>query len=170
MRTLLALTALMLLLATAVWWKTRPAEDSGPQIPTTSEDPLRGVVTMGVQGGSHLAEASFPTQPSPALPSDAGGDHEDPPTRPPAPLEPPPSDPEPSPDPDPVIEVPQEVRYTVQSGDNLYRIITRAYGSAPEDLVEAVAEANAMDDPGNLAVGQVLLLPAVSGFQKPRRP
>lgn len=168
MRTLLALTALMLLLATAVWWKTRPAEDPVSQTPTTAEDPLQGVVTLGVQGKSRLADASFPVENPPILPTDAGGDHE-------GNIEatsatPPPVEPEPAPTPEPVIEIPQEVRYTVKSGDTLYRIVMRTYGTAPEELVDAVADANAMDDPGALEVGQELLLPAVSGFQTPRRP
>ncbi|MHC4379698.1 MAG: LysM peptidoglycan-binding domain-containing protein [Planctomycetota bacterium] len=166
MRTLLALTALMLLLATAVWWKTRPAEDPITQIPTTLEDPLRGVVTMGVQGDSKLAEASFPTEQPPVLPSDADGDHEG--NTDAAPANPPVMEPEPTPD--PVIEIPQEVRYTVKSGDTLYRILMRTYGTAPEELVDAVAEANAMSDPSALEIGQELLLPAVSGFQTPQRP
>ena len=167
MRTLLALTALMLLLATAVWWKTRPA-DSAILPPTSAEDPLRGVITMGVQGDEGLAEASFPTA-EPVLPSDAAGDHED--ITPAGALG---EDPNPlpplEPSPDPAIETPAPIRYTVQAGDSLYRILMGAYGSAAEELLQAVAAANALDDPSALAIGQILALPRVSGFRAPRLP
>lgn len=195
MRTLLALTALMMLLATAVWWKTRPG-DAPTNLPaTTSEDSMRGVSTLGAKEEvgtqrNQLAKTNFPKTPSSnpskdARPSDAGGDHEggtptpsslpkDPrtvhnlpvDTKPPA---------QPPVDPQPVIPqskptAPVGMSYTVQSGDTLYRIVVRSYGTAPSELVEAVAEANGMRDSASLDVGQKLRLPLISGFPEPQRP
>lgn len=170
MRTLLALTALMLLLATAVWWKTKPTDEPTKLPPTTQEDPYSGVVTLGTKGKTTLAEASFPKPKK--MPTDGGGDHEGssqsnnvdalPPLPEPEPVEPS--------KPDPVIQVPTGKTYIIQSGDTLYRILVRAYGSAPEELVDAIAEANAMNDPGALQVGATLKLPIVSGFEPPQQP
>ncbi|MDA0666522.1 MAG: LysM domain-containing protein [Planctomycetota bacterium] len=172
MRTLIALTALMLLLATAVWWKTKPTDEPTKLPPTTQEDPYSGVVTLGTKGKSTLAEASFPKAQEPA--TDGGGDHEgwdgyNNEDAVPAQPEPDSVLP-PEPKPNPVVKVPTGKTYTIQSGDTLYRILVRAYGSAPEELVTAIAEANAMQDPGALQVGATLKLPIVSGFQPPQQP
>lgn len=184
MRTLLALTGLMLLLAGAVWWKTRPGDTPTNLPPTTSENPLRGVSTLGVKEDTtkprnRMADTEFPSTPKSGMdarPSDAGGDHEATPIpavidpTPPVDPAPPAFEPEPEPTPD-VNPVPAVgVRYTVQSGDTLYRIVVNHYGTAPEALVDAVAEANGMRDAGSLGVGQVLELPLVSGFPGPKRP
>lgn len=172
MRTLLALTALMLLLATAVWWKTKPTDEPVSLPPTTQEDPYSGVVTLGTKGKTNLADASFPKPKKPV--TDGGGDHEAgngsgnvvvvPPKPEPTPVTPPVVEPA------PVVKVPTGKSYVIQSGDTLYRILVRAYGTAPEELVDAVAEANAMTDPSALQVGATLKLPFVSGFQAPQQP
>jgi len=173
MRTLLALTALMLLLATAVWWKTQTTDEATNLPPTTQEDPYGGVVTLGTQGKTSLAEASFPKTSSSTQKSDGNGDHEarqdsqneDALPEPPADIAP-----TPPAKPDPIVEVPTGRAYIIQSGDTLYRILVRAYGTAPEELIDAIAEANAMSDPSALTVGATLKLPLVSGFQPPQQP
>ena len=162
----------MLLLATAVWWKTQSADEQSSLPPTTQEDPYRGVVTLGTQGKTSLAEASFPKTSSTQR-SDGDGDHEGWQGSQNEDAQPnPPSNENRTPPtlPDPVIEIPTGKSYTIQSGDTLYRILVRAYGSAPEELVDAIAEANAMSDPGALTVGATLQLPIVSGFQPPQQP
>lgn len=169
MRTLLALTVLMLLLATAVWWKTKPTDGSTNLPPTAQEDPYSGVVTLGTKGEATLADASFPKPPGP--PTDGAGDHEGSNNQD-AVSSQPKSDSAlpPEPKPDPVVNVPTGKTYTIQNGDTLYRILVRAYGTAPEELVNAIAEVNAMDDPGALQVGATLNLPIISGFQPPQQP
>jgi LysM repeat protein len=51
-------------------------------------------------------------------------------------------------------------RYVVQSGDTLWSIaVRRAPGSDPRRVVQAIVDANQVD-PGTLAPGQVLVVPA----------
>jgi nucleoid-associated protein YgaU len=175
MRTLLALTTLMLVLAGAVWWKTRPAENTNQMPPTTSQDTRVGIATVGLEG-SRPVEASFPTGPK----TDGGGDHELPAktssntdseettSATPKPVKELPVDTPPVTPTPPVVAAVLE--YTVVSGDSLYGIVRRAYGSAPERLIDAVATANHMDDPSSLNLGQVLRLPIIEGFPAPQKP
>ncbi len=65
---------------------------------------------------------------------------------------------------------PMVLSYTVKDGDTLYRILTNAYGSATPDLIEAIASANELDDPGAISPGDVLKLPEVEGYSKPKLP
>lgn len=172
MRTLLALTALMLVLAGAVWWKTRPAENINNMPATTSSDSRVGIATVGM-AGSGPTEANFPTTP----PNDGGQDHELPPepgagqdSAPPVDPTPPQVDPEPVVIPPKPPVVPAILQYTVVSGDSLYGIVKRAYGTAPEDLVNTIATANGLADPSALGLGQVLRLPVIEGFTAPQKP
>jgi nucleoid-associated protein YgaU len=71
----------------------------------------------------------------------------------------------PPPKPEPTV-----LSYTVKDGDTLYRILMNAYGAASPDLIEAIASANEMDDPGAITPGDVLKLPEVEGFSKPKLP
>jgi nucleoid-associated protein YgaU len=51
-------------------------------------------------------------------------------------------------------------RYVVQRGDTLWSIaVSRAPGSDPRPVVQAIAVANRVD-PGSLVPGQVLVIPA----------
>jgi nucleoid-associated protein YgaU len=51
-------------------------------------------------------------------------------------------------------------RYVVQSGDTLWSIaVSRAPGSDPRPIVQAIADANRVDA-GSLVPGQVLVIPA----------
>lgn len=178
MRTLLALTVLMLALAGAVWWKTRPADDIGKLPPTTASDSRVGVATVGMEKGTTIPKAKDASFPKKRPFSDAPGDHEGeegktslaantpgedsvvPPTPPVV---------EPEPTPPPVVES-KSVRHTIVQGDTLYTLVKLAYGTAPEALIDAVAEANNLKDPGSLQPGQVILLPVVDGFSAPKKP
>lgn len=53
-----------------------------------------------------------------------------------------------------------EQPYTVQSGDNLSKIAKRFYGDA--DKYRDIAQANGIDDPDKIKVGQDLNLPVIS--------
>ncbi len=64
----------------------------------------------------------------------------------------------------------KSVHYTVQDGDTLYRILMNAYGKATPDLIEEIASANDMDDPGAISPGDVLILPVIEGYQDPIKP
>ena len=167
MRTLLALTALMLVLAGAVWWKTRPVENMNHMPPTTSSDSGLGIATVGMKNASP-AEASFPVKAK----SDGDADH----ALPMSPAEDPNAAIAPQPDPAPPVKptpkppVNQPLRHTVVQGDTLYSLVSRAYGMAPETLLQAVAEANGLRDPSALDLGQVLILPVLEGFKAPQKP
>lgn len=63
-----------------------------------------------------------------------------------------------------------EIRYTVQTGDTLYGILMAAYGQAPPDLVEQIAVANDMDDPGAIRPGDEIKLPKLDGYPDPKNP
>jgi nucleoid-associated protein YgaU len=177
MRTLLALTVLMLVLAGAVWWKTRPVEDNENLPPTTISDSRVGVATVGMEPGTTIAtDASFPKRPN----TDADGDHEgddgktalaadlskEDPVVPPTP---PIDEPDPEPTPPPVVNT-KVVTHTIVEGDNLYRLVTKAYGTAPEELLDAVAAANNLSDPGSLQLGQLIVFPVIDGFTAPKKP
>ena len=180
MRTLLALTALMLVLAGAVWWKTRPAEDASHLPPTTSSDERLGVVTVGLaEGQANPSEASFPTHPlnQPMSGEQEDANEEDARDSKPvnsslelAPLKQPalPTTDSPS-SPEEVLPA-AALTYTVIAGDTFYSLVRRAYGTAPEALLDAVATANQLDDPSALEVGQVLKLPTIAGFKAPQKP
>jgi len=157
----------MLVLAGAVWWKTRPEENINNMPPTTSSDAGLGIATVGMRD-ANPTEASFPVKAK----NDGEGDHELPIVSPEAQnaeivpqLEPVlPVDPSPKP---PVSLV---LRHTVVEGDTLYSLVSRAYGMAPETLLHAVAEANDLRDPSALNLGQVLVLPVLEGFKAPQKP
>lgn len=53
-----------------------------------------------------------------------------------------------------------EQPYTIQSGDNLSRIAKRFYGNAGK--YNEIAQANGIDDPDKIKVGQDLSLPVIS--------
>lgn len=141
---------------------------------------MRGVATLGSTKSAGNLRNTVTDTPFPdtdasknARPSDAGGDHEgvvsDAGLKPKPPVQPP-VVPTPEPEPEPEPTPSPGVTYTVQPGENLYRIVVRAYGTGPSDLVDAVAEANGMADAGSLAVGQKLTLPLISGFPEPQQP
>ena len=167
----------MLVLAGAVWWKTRPAENTNTMPPTTSSDSRIGIATVGMEG-SRPTEASFPANQT----TDGGGDHKLPvnsgsgqDSNSKTPVSPTPAqvDLEETPN-QPMLPKPPVVatvlEYTVVPGDTLYGIVQRAYGTATEGLIDAVAAANGMVDPSTLDLGQVLRLPTIEGFSAPLKP
>ena len=176
MRTLLALTALMLVLAAAVWWKTRPAEaDSDRVPPVTVADERMGVVTLGLKDGTAASaqDAAFASSEPTTGPQEGNLE-----TAPPDQSEEE-SDPVPAVEEEPAMEtapvatppVPAApVTHVVVSGDTLYGLVRKAYGTAPEELIDLVADANGLDDPGALEVGQQLSFPEVLGFRAPTKP
>lgn len=186
MRFLLVLTALMLAVAAGVWWKTTRADDSA--LDPLAPDPSLGAVTFGAQPESKPpapakqpaatpanlpAKEAAPPQPAAAPlgeagPADAtapgsgrlpagGGDPREPQT--PANERPKPAEPPPAP-----------LQHVVKDGENLYRIVLKAYGTAPEALVDAVARANGLRDAGTISPGQTLTLPSLAGWPPPKRP
>lgn len=167
----------MLVLAGAVWWKTRPVEDIDKLPPTTTSDSRVGVATVGMEKGTAIpTDANFPKRPN----TDAGGDHEgdDGKTElaadsanggPVVAPTPPVIQPDSTATPPPVVE-PKFVRHTIVEGDTLYSLVSRAYGTAPEGLVDAVAQANNLSDPGSLQLGQVIVFPPIDGFSAPKKP
>jgi len=176
----------MVVLAAAVWWKTRAAEDQTNLPARTSADATEGIVTVGLkpdgfreagkrpgQGGSFRDADLGAKQGQPADwegslgdaplrndnekdPAKEGLAAENSPALPPA---------------APVVSaVPAPLHYQVAKGDTFYGIVSRAYGKAPESLRDTVAAANRLDDPSQLKVGQELLLPIVDGYATPKRP
>ena len=85
-----------------------------------------------------------------------------------------------TPPPEPPVEAPQEepepdlpegaILYEVQEGDTLYSLVRSAYGTATDTLIEQVSEANQLDDPSALEVGQKLIFPKLEGYAAPTRP
>ncbi len=69
-----------------------------------------------------------------------------------------------------VLPTSDSLTHTVVRGDTLYSLLKRAYGRVGDELLFAVADANGMDDPGSLEVGQVLVLPVVAGYPAPEPP
>lgn len=172
MRLLLILTALMLAIAGGIWWKTARAGEGDPN-GALQTDPNLGITTFGAQPETPAAPASAGgASPVPAanassekaVPADAvlkngheratTGDPREPQTA--------------------ANEVqlavpaaPGTATHTVASGETLYRIVLKAYGTAPEQLVKEVAAANGLKDPGALKVGQKLKLPSIAGWPAP---
>ena len=170
MRTLLGLTVLMLALAAAVWWKTS-GDDQGDLPPNRSDDPNQGILTVGGEEGGNEpggdpadgpAEASGNAGGDPANAGgtpEAGGSEggEETPT-------PEPDGPAGGEELDPTSGV---LVHEVAEGETLYRIVLNAYGTAPEDLVEAVAKANGLIDSAAIETGQPLELPSIEGYPEP---
>lgn len=173
MRTLVALTVLMLALASAVWWKTTGGGQAPEELPATTGDPGEGVATIGPRGGSgesglsdassrqggEAGEANLRNGGAKPAPAPEGGEESGEQGEKPAP---PAVDPEPTPPP-----TPQEVQHRVKPGETLYRIVLNAYGTAPEDLVDKVADENGLADPGSISEGQKLKLPVIAGYPEP---
>ncbi len=183
MRLLLLLTALMLAIAGGVWWKTTRSADGDPN-GALQTDPGLGIATFGAAPATNSGAAPDHAPPvaAPAssgrgdlaLPSEAvlrnpheqatNGDPKEPPTAanevkpPPAPVTPPAA----------AAPATADRAYTVKSGDTLYQIVKRAYGTAPQELVADVAKANGMKDPSALKVGQKLKLPSLAGYPAPK--
>lgn len=164
MRTLVALTVLMLALAGAVWWKTSAAgAGAGEGAPPT--DPGMGRLTMGV--GDALGRV-FDPEPQGSEPSEAGlggGEAAGPQEAGGAQAAPPPQ-PEPRPEPQPE-PAPRQVRHVVKSGETMYRIVLNAYGTAPQELIRKVADANGIADPADIDEGRALTLPEFEGYPAP---
>jgi nucleoid-associated protein YgaU len=181
MRLLLILTALMLAIAGGVWWKTTQAGAGDPDGALLT-DPNLGIATFGAQEVAPPPATTGAGTPQDAtakkdltLPAEAvlrnsheratAGDPKEPQTAanetaplpaatPPAPATPP--------------TAPKEVAYVVKSGDTLYQIVKRAYGSAATELIADVAKANGLKDAGALKVGQKLKLPSLAGYPAPK--
>ena len=67
------------------------------------------------------------------------------------------------------------VAYTVVEGDTMYRIIKNAYGTFSEKILTQIAIENNLDNPNDLAIGDVVKLPVIlletsSGSPKELKP
>ena len=171
MRSLATLGSVLVLIVLAIAWRISNTVDAGQK-----PDPNSGIVTLGIEpdlprneGSQNNETTANPsasgnsTPPIDSAESD-GAQNQDSPN----------SGAEPAPDDlprstDPVLqpETPKEIRYTVLEGDTLYQILMDAYGKATPELIETVASANDMHDPGALVLGQTLILPIVEGFETP---
>jgi len=186
MRFLLVLTALMLAVAGGVWWKTTRDDSSTPG--ALDADPNLGAATFGVlppRAGSPPLKESTATNasltrepplassgstpplgeasaadavaPGSSLTPAGGGD----PREPQSPANEKPSNVTPP--------APAAASYAVKDGDTFYRIVLRAYGTAPQELVDAVARANGLRDPSQISAGQTLTLPSLAGWPPPKK-
>jgi len=181
MRNLAVLVLLLLALVVVVVLRlTRGAGEAPPAIP--EDDPALGVLTVGLPEGTGRApengamEPGAPADRSPGKTKEEAGEAPGPETEPPprpegASPEPVPPGPvgEPAAEPGPPEPL-REPRHVVQPGETLYSLVRRAYGIAPQALVEAVARANGLADAGRLRVGQELRFPVLEGYPEPREP
>ncbi|MBL8694002.1 MAG: LysM peptidoglycan-binding domain-containing protein [Planctomycetes bacterium] len=60
-------------------------------------------------------------------------------------------------------------RHVVQRGDSLSEICAAAYGTSRKAVVDAVARANALPNPGAIREGQELVLPPLEELSSPPR-
>ena len=152
MRLLFALGTVLALLVGITSWKVMEGSDA---VEARSVNTNTGVVLLGLKEQPNppnkLSSTPTPEKPNQAVVEDL-------PAPPPKKAITPPTPPK------------RDVRSTIRDGDSLYKILRGAYGKANETLVEAVAKANRLEDPSNLNVGKVLLLPEVPGFQTPQQP
>ena len=190
MRSLATLGGVLVLVVLAIAWKISNQVEAGQE-----PDKNTGRVTLGVSeegsdtpvrpAGGQANESDSPTLPAGDNPETSGNDPQPtPPTdpdlgagsggdpTPPAgvPAEEPPVQPEPADPTPPAKEEIAGVRYTVQEGDTLYRILMNAYGKATDALIDSVAVASDLDDPSRLRPGMELVLPVVPGYDPPKKP
>ncbi|MCH2111751.1 MAG: LysM peptidoglycan-binding domain-containing protein [Planctomycetes bacterium] len=168
MRPLVLLGALALVLAAlAVWRSSAPVEATR----TIQLTPGKGVVVLGLETpsnqGKHVSE-SIPSVPPPPTTNDSGQTptligttNQELPEA---------TTTQTAPDEDVAPTAPSAQYYVIKKDDTLFRILERFYGKATMDLVDAVAEANDMDDPSDLSINQRLILPLVKGQPAPRKP
>lgn len=184
MRFLLVLTVLMLTVAAGVWWKTARVSEPAPD--ALANDPNLGAATFGVlperpaplptkepratpasleretpepaPAGAPLgaASAADAVAPGSALKPAGGGDPPEPQSA---------ANEKPAPP-----AAAGAVTHAVRSGETFYRIVLRAYGTAPPELIDAVAKANGLRDPSQIREGQQLKLPSLAGWPAPKRP
>ncbi len=180
MRFLLVLTALMLAVAAGVWWKTSREDDP---VNALDPDPNLGVTLFGVEPeaptptkANTSQTASLEKEPAIAAPASSplgragpadavGAGAQKPPAGGGDPREPQTAANEKQ----PTVTTPGPTAYTARDGDTLYRIVLRAYGTAPGELVTAVSKANGMSDPSQLRAGQKLTLPSLAGWPAPKK-
>jgi len=179
MRPLILLSTLVIVLAGFVAWRTLATDTSAPAI---NVDANTGVVILGLPKGAARNTASdlkvAPQKPSPKIsPKTTSLSEARYQTDTPAaviaesdkaavqakPVTVKPKDVEANQPPEPSY-----ASYQVEEDDTLYRILRFAYDKANQELVDAVAEANQMEDPSELMVGQMIKLPFVDGYRKPR--
>ena len=69
---------------------------------------------------------------------------------------------------EPVVQAPQAKEYTVQSGDSLWSISKKQYGSAK--YIDQIAQANRLTPNKGLKIGQTLMLPPIKSNTCPVNP
>jgi len=196
MRSLATLGGLILLIVLAIAWKISNQVEAGQEVDSntgvitlgvinedgslakstaekssagspqgTSPDGLVPPPSNSDSPASTPADSPNPNTPSSNAPEEGGHEGSSTPAKePPIPPAPTPEEPETQ----PTAET--HVLYVVAEGDTLYSILMRTYGKANEELIEAIAQANELDDPSALSIGMQLKLPAVEGYDAPQRP
>ncbi len=160
MRTLLALSSLLLVLAAAVWVRTFRTDGQE----STEADLNTGVLFVGIP-----EPADAPLEHSLALDADSVDSQPSAPedvttaqiTNPIEALE---AD-RAAPTEAAFTPEPQPISYKVGEGESLWGIIQKHYGKVGEPLIKMVAKANGLNDPSMLRPGMVLVLPPVQKEQ-----
>ena len=175
MKNALPLVALLVILAGGIIWKTQFTDSAQGEVPPAPElgHVNFGLVTFGVdnnQADPTLADevqVVAASSKATAKPSAASSQ----PVSKNNPEWPGPTNPALS---DTVATAPEtaatrpEQYWSVGSGQTLYRIAKSAYGVASLEIIEAIAAANQLDDPGAIRPGQKLLLPLIPGVTAPK--
>lgn len=156
MRTLLALSSLLLVLAAAVWVRTFRTDGQE----STEADPNTGVLFVGIP-----EPADAPLEHSLAADVDRANNQlsvlEDvTTTQIPKSIEALEAD-QVTPTEAAFTPEPQPINYKVGEGESLWGIIQKHYGKVREPLIQMVAKANGLNDPSMLRPGMVLVLPPI---------
>ncbi|MAW61650.1 MAG: hypothetical protein CMJ94_12585 [Planctomycetes bacterium] len=196
MRSLATLGGVLVLIVLAIAWKISNQVEAGQEpdkntgrvtlgvLPEDGETPPTQPASGNPGSGATENPGSLPAADTPETsgqdPAPLGGEQNQPrsgqdkepsePAPPPAQPSAPATQPESTPPAPPVDEEIAGLRYTVKEGDTLYSILMRAYGKANDALIDAVAVASDLDDPGRLSPGMILVLPQVSGYAAPKQP
>ena len=195
MRFLLVLTALMLAVAAGIWWKTTRNDAPGPG--ALDPDPNLGAATFGLRedpasplplkepaATNASLSGKAPTLPQPGstppLPKASAADAVAPGSR----LTPAgggdPKEPQAAANEKlaaaaaaaatpPAAPANAAASYVVKEGDTFYRIVLRAYGTAPQELQDAVAKSNGLRNSAQISAGQKLTLPSLAGWPAPKK-
>jgi hypothetical protein len=166
MRTLIALVVLVVALAYAVVYKTSPNAENQP--PTQlSHDSSIGIMTLGVTS----TEAAFPADlESKAVAAVSESTNSDVNVAPPATKDVAVHEPmQPTLQQETVTEAGGAIDYVVREDDTMYRIILNHYGKYSEDILRSISDANNLNDPSEIGIGDKVTLPVIEGVGAPKK-